>query len=327
MKRILLALPLFLVLSACHITINNDDGTTREVDVQGIAFKVFQQIPQDDYDKHFRDQEIICPDSCTTHFELSFEYSAFNEPGFETLEVDCLPMDGGGWLAVLSQYGCFDYCSYGQGKAYIYKDGVLNEAPDMLPLPLYEGEELAQDFYRRHCDKDKLYVAVAGFETDERGEEITSQETTYKWDGKRFVEVSTEQYKNETTDTVGDTHPAVDAEGVADGDDNEEEEVAPVIRQDPICDMEALYMALCDKDEMYRDYESQVTYAGNSLHGWTFSRMDAYSASLDVSCTPLSKGVFKVVVTVKSIEDGEESSYTEIYWYKDGVLFEYDDDE
>ena len=294
---------------------------------QGIAFVVFQLIPEEDIDVHFHGKDYTCPKDCTRHFGDEVEYNDYGNHGKESFAVDCFPMDGGGWLAVLSWYGCLDYCSYGQGKAYVYKNGVLNEAPDMLPMPLYEGEELAQDFYRRHCDKDKLYVAVAGFETDEWGEEITSQETTYKWDGKRFVELSTEQYKNETVDTVRDTLPADDAEGVAAGDDGEEEKTAPEIGQYPICDMEALYKALCDKDEMYRDYESQVTYAENSLHGWTFSRMDAYSASLDVSCTPFASDVFKVVATVKSIEDGEESSYTEIYWYKDGVLFEYDDDE
>lgn len=301
MKRILLALPLFLVLSACHITINNDDGTTREVDVQGIAFKVFQQIPQDDYDTHFRDQEITCPDNCTTHFELSFEYSPFNEPGFETLQVDCLPMDDGGWLALLTGYGCADYCSYNKGKAYVYKDGVLTEAPDKLPTPLYEGEELAKEVYKRSYYNGKLSVMVVGLETDEWGEPFTSQETTYVWNGHQFEEVDNQVFPF----------------------DAEEEEVAEA----DTCDMEALYEALCNDDERFRDFESTIEYADNALRGTTFSNMDLYYATLNVSCKPLSDGGFRVVVVVNSMEDGEEESYTTTYIYKDGVLYEYDDGE
>jgi hypothetical protein len=93
------------------------------------------------------------------------------------------------------------------------------------------------------------------------------------------------------------------------------------------CNMEALFQAMYDEDEMYREFESQMDYATNSMHGWAFSRVDSYNSSLDVSCTPTAKGVFKVVAVVNSTENGEESSLTETYWYKDGVLYEYDDDE
>ena len=301
MKRFLLALPLFLVLSACHITINNDDGTTREVDVQGIAFKVFQQIPQDDYNTHYRDLDITCPDSCTTHLDLSIDYTIFNEPGFETLMVDCLPMDSGGWLALLTGYGCADYCSYDMGKAYVYKDGVLTEAPGMLPTPLYEGEELAKQFYRRCYSEGKLSVMVVGLETDEWGEAFTSQETTYIWNGHQFEEVDNQVF------------PFGDAE---------EEEVAVA----DTCDMEALYEALCADDERYRDFESTVEYAENALRGTTFSNMDLYYAILNVSCKPLSDGGFRVVAVVNLMEDGEERSYTTTYIYKDGVVTEVEDE-
>ena len=304
MKRIILILPLLLALTACHITINNDDGTTREVDVEGIAFKVFQQIPQDDYDAHYRDHDITCPDSCTTHFELSIDYSEFNEPGDETLDVDCLPMDGGGWLALMTRYGCLDDCCYGPGKAYIYKDGELTEAPEILPTPPYKGEILEDYYYSRYIAGGKLFVDVVGIHFDESSSVFVSQESTYSWDGKRFVELSTEEFEY----------------------DDELEKDLDTLDMIP-CDMEALYEALCADDERFRDFESTVEYGENELHGTTFSSMDAYSASLNVSCTSTTKGVFKVEAVMNSMENGEESTLTEIYWYKDGVLYEYDDDE
>lgn len=93
------------------------------------------------------------------------------------------------------------------------------------------------------------------------------------------------------------------------------------------CDMEALFQAMYDEDDMYRAFEFQMDYATNSMHGWIFSRVDSYSASLDVLCTPTASGVFKVVATMNSMENGEESSLTKNYWYKDGVLYGCDDDE
>ena len=103
---------------------------------------------------------------------------------------------------------------------------------------------------------------------------------------------------------------------------DDKEEVVFEVGVDTICDMEALFKALCDEDVMYRDYESQVTYAENSLHGWTFSRMDAYSSSLDVKCKPLADGSFKVVATVNSIEDGVEDSIILTYIFREGKLNE-----
>lgn len=93
------------------------------------------------------------------------------------------------------------------------------------------------------------------------------------------------------------------------------------------CDMKALFQAMYNEDETYREFESQMDYATNSMHGWAFSRVDSYSSSLDVTCTPMAKGVFKVMAVVNSTENGEESSFTETYLFKDGVLYESDDDE
>lgn len=304
MKRIILALPLLLALTACHITINNDDGTTREVDVESIAFKVFQQIPQDAYDAHYRDHEITCPDSCTTHFELRIDYSDFDETGYETLEVDCLPMDGGGWLAFLTKYGCVDACCYDRGKAYVYKDGELTEVSEILPTPPYEGEILDDSYYSRYIGGGKLFVDVVGLQADESGGVLVSQESTYSWDGKRFVELSTEKFTYD--DEMGEEDP-----GALD--------MIP-------CDMEALYQALCAYDERFRDFEPTVEYGENELHGTTFSTMDAYSASLNVSCKPLSDGSFKVLAVINSMEDGEEDSFTTTYNYKDSVLTELQDE-
>lgn len=303
MKRFILVLPLLLALTACHVTITNSDGTTREVDVEGIAFKVFQQIPQDDYDAHYRDHEITCPDSCTTHFELSIDYSEFNEPGDETLEVDCLPMEGGGWLALMTRYGCLDDCCYGPGKAYIYKDGELTEAPELLPTPPYKGEILEDYYYSRYIAGGKLFVDVVGIHFDESGSVFVSQESTYSWDGKRFVELSTEEINY----------------------DDEVEEDPDALDMIP-CDMETLYKALCADDERFRDFEPTVEYGENELHGTTFSTMDAYSASLNVLCKPLSDGGFKVVATVEEVEDGEEDDFTITYIYKDGVLTEMEEE-
>ena len=303
MKRIILVLPLLLALTACHITINNEDGTTREVDVESIAFKVFQQIPQDDYDAHYRDHEITCPDSCTTHFELNIDYSDYDEPGTESLEVDCLPMEGGGWLALLARYGCLDDCSYGPGKAYVYKDGELTDATELLPTPPYKGEILEDIYYSRYIAGGKLFVDVVGMHFDESGSVYVSQESTYSWDGKRFVELSTEEFTY----------------------DDETEEDLDALDMIP-CDMEALYKALCADDERFRDFETTVEYDENALQGTTFSNMDNYSASLNVSCKPLSDGSFKVLAVIHSMEDGVEDSVTLTYNYKDGVLTEMEEE-
>ena len=212
--------PFFLAaLMALMLALASCDGTVTITSDQGVAFAVFQLIPEGDYDVHFHGKTYTCPDDCTRHFGDEVEYDDYGNHGTESFTVDCFPMDGGGWLAVLSRYGCFDYCSYGRGKAYIYKDGVLNEAPDMLPTPLYKGEELNHDFYQRYCSGKQLIVAVVGLESDKWGEAFTSQETTYKWDGKRFVEVSTEQFENKEEEDDDDAFFADD-----DSDDEDEEE-------------------------------------------------------------------------------------------------------
>ena len=307
MKQILLALPLLLmVLTACNNTPKKEQGKSqldeKPASDKGIAFEVFQKIPKEDYDFHFHDKTYIFPEDCTRHFEDEIEFLD-DYHGFEKIEVDCFPMNDGNWLVVLGSWGCVDYCGYGQGKAYIYKEGVLKEAPEMLPTPLYEGEKLAKDFYQRHCEGEKLIVAIAGLESDDYGEALVAQETVYSWVGNQFVEIATEQFKNGNVGANTDSLP------------------------NDTCDMKALFQAMYDEDETYREFESQMDYATNSMHGWAFSRVDSYSSSLDVSCTPTTKGVFKVVAVVNSTENGEESSLTETYWYKDGVLYEYDDDE
>ena len=291
----------FMLLS-CGGKANKSQLFEKPVSDKGIAFELFQKIPKEDYDFHFHDKTYTCPEACTRHFEDEIEFSD-DYHGFEKIEVDCFPMNDGNWLAVLGSWSCVDYCGYGHGKAYIYKEGVLKEVTEVLPTPLYKGEKLAEDFYQRHCDGEKLIVAIAGLESDEWGEALIAQETVYEWTGNQFVEIATEQFKN--SDVAAHTdNLTIDT-----------------------CDMEALFQAMCDEDDMYRAFEFQMDYATNSMHGWIFSRMDSYSASLDVSCTPKAKGVFKVEAVMNSTENGEESTWTEIYWFKDGVLYEYDDDE
>lgn len=121
--------------------------------------------------------------------------------------------------------------------------------------------------------------------------------------GGKANKVATEQFKNESVSANADS------------------------LTNDTCDMKALFLSMYDEDEMYREFESQMDYATNSMHGWAFSRVDSYNSSLDVTCIPMAKGVFKVVAVVNSTENGEESSFTETYSYKDGVLYEYDDDE
>lgn len=273
-----------------------DESQTVEVTTSGkcIAFEIFQKIPKEDLDYHFRDKVYTCPDDCTRHFGDEVEFND-DVVGTERFDVACFPMDNGGWLAVLSSWGCFDFCSYGQGKAYIYKEGQLKAASDMLPQPPYEGKILEDIFYQRHCSDTVLIVTVAGLETDEWGEALLSQETDYVWNGSRFVELSNQVFPS-----------------INDKEENAEE------RRNDTCDMRALYEALSSDDEMFRDFE--VKYFENGLHGYTFSRMDGYSASLEVSCIPLASGGFKVVALVNSIEDGEESEYSTSYFYKDGIL-------
>lgn len=290
----------FMLLS-CGSKANKSQQDKKPVSDKGIAFELFQKIPKEDYDFHFHDKTYTCPEACTRHFEDEIEFTD-DYHGFEKIEVDCFPMSDGNWLAVLVSWGCVDYCGYGHGKAYIYKEGVLKEAPEMLPTPLYEGERLAEDFYQRYCEGEKLIVDIAGLESDEWGEALIAQETVYEWDGNQFVEIATEKFNNSNIGADTDSL-TIDT-----------------------CDMEALFQAMYDEDDMYRAFEFQMDYATNSMHGWIFSRMDSYSASLDVSCTPMTKGVFKVKAVMNSIEDGEEDSYTNTYIYKDGVLTEVKDE-
>lgn len=206
----LVALSLTMFSCVGNVTISDD----------GIAYAVFQLIPEGDYDVHFRGKTYTCPDDCTRHFGDEIEYDDYGNQGTESFDVDCFPMDSGGWLAVLSRYGCFDYCAYGRGKAYVYKDGVLTEAPDMLPTPLYKGEEPDKIFYQRYCSGTQLIVMISGLETDEWNEPFVSQETTYKWDGSRFVEVSNQLFENEKTDDDDDAFFADD-----DDDDDDADEI------------------------------------------------------------------------------------------------------
>ena len=67
---------------------------------KGIAFEIFQKIPKLDLQECFRGKQYTCPDDCTRHFESDYESDADDIFSY-AFEVNCLPANDGGWVAVL----------------------------------------------------------------------------------------------------------------------------------------------------------------------------------------------------------------------------------
>ena len=186
------------------------------VDDKGIAFEVFERIPKEDLDERFRMLTYTCPDACRRHFGVSEgnDNSAdlyYENGGNRAFSVDCFPMNGGGWLAMLVNEGCFDGCNQ-TVKTYVYKAGVLNFASDVLPRPTMEelvadpflvygiSEEEITDFksewderylYYNRSD-DTLSVSIETLNFDDLW--MTAlREKQYVWDGERFVPIDEEK--------------------------------------------------------------------------------------------------------------------------------------
>lgn len=208
---------LLLIGNGCNgkkknLTVDTSTEETQQVDDKGIAFEVFQRIPKDDLDVVFREKTYTCPEECYRHFGDSEGNDANAElylenGGNRMFTVDCFPLKGGGWLAMLVNEGCFDGCEQNV-KTYVYKDGVLNFAKGMLPMPVMEemvaypfllygiSDEQISDFKSEW--NDRLLYAVMGddtlcvnVETLNYEEQFMSVLSTrmYVWDGEEFVPI------------------------------------------------------------------------------------------------------------------------------------------
>ena len=252
----------------------------------GIAFQVFEKIPKNDLDFKFHDKTYTCPEGCTRTLSL-YEEATFDGLSTDELTVTCFPHDDGGWVAVLCDYGCFDYCSYSLGKAYLYKDGELHEAPEMIPLPPFEGKVLASIFYAHSCDTTGLVAYVLGLESDEFGEALVSQETHYVWNGRRFVL---------------DTELFCDMNALYEALFNDEE--------DPV------------RREYYENWS--FTISENHIHGAMNSlpaEFDAIQGTIEVQCYPLNEGGFRVYLFEETESDSEGvSKHIEAYDFIDNLL-------
>ena len=148
-KTTLLAVALLLLGNGCNGKKKNLTGTisteeTQQIDDKGIAFEVFQRIPKEDLDVLFREKTYTCPDDCYRHFGDSEGNDANAElylenGGNRMFTVDCFPLKGGGWLAMLVNEGCFDGC---EQNVKTYQDSlkylkhILLNFPE-VHLPIY----------------------------------------------------------------------------------------------------------------------------------------------------------------------------------------------
>lgn len=253
----------------------------------GIAFQIFEKIPQDDLDFKFRDKTYTCPEGCDRTLIL-YEETTIDGLSTDELTVTCFPHDDGGWVAVLCDYGCFDYCSYGLGKAYLYKDGELHEAPELIPLPPYKGEVLAPIFYAHYCDSTGLFAFVLGMEYDEFGESLISQETHYAWNGRRFVL---------------DTELFCDMNALYEALFNDEEDQ--------------------ERQDYYQSWSFNISE--NHIHGAMNSlpaEFDAIKGTIEVQCYPLNEGGFRVYLFESTESDSEGVSKSlEAYDFIDNLLY------
>lgn len=208
---------LLLIGNGCNGKKKNLTGTisteeTQQIEDKGIAFEVFQRIPKDDLDEAFREKTYTCPEDCYRHFGNSEGNDADAElylenGGNRLFTVDCFPLKGGGWLTMLVNEGCFDGCEQNV-KTYVYKDGVLNFAKGMLPMPAMEemvaypfllygiSDEQISEFKSEW--NDRLLYAVMGddtlcvnVETLNYEEQFMSVLSTrmYVWNGEGFVPI------------------------------------------------------------------------------------------------------------------------------------------
>lgn len=219
-----MALPLLLwALTACHNTPKQEE--TQPAD-KGIAFEVFQHIPKEELDEKFWTKNYLCPEDCYRHFgddegnDADAELFEYN--GNHSFNVDCFPLNDGGWFALLVNEGCFDGCSQ-TVHAYRYKDGVLSYASNVLPRPTFD-EMIADPFLISGIDESEiddfkaewggryLYYVVGdtltlGIETlnydDMLDEAIVVKR--YVWNGEAFDEIAS---------AISRTYNIIDYEGL-----------------------------------------------------------------------------------------------------------------
>ena len=196
------------------------------VDDKGIAFEIFERIPKGDLEERFQTMTFTCPDSCRRHFGFSEGKDSspelYMEGGNFLFNVDCFPLNNGGWMAMLVNEGCFDGCEQ-TVKTYIYKDDVLTSANGMLPVPTME-EMVAYPFllygisddeingFKSEWDERMLYnvkgdtlmVEAETLNYDEQFMSVLSARM-YVWDGERFVP---------TLNNEARTYPLVDRDGL-----------------------------------------------------------------------------------------------------------------
>ncbi len=192
---------------------------------EGIAFKAYEQIlltKMDEYDEEefvFNDE---CPDDCVLTYT---SYTDDIEGYYEERTVDCLPLPDGDWLAIWTWAGAAEGepTSY-ENNAYFYKDGKLEEAKGLLPVPkditpffkpesLEDHEDLVntlkaaykerpESFLVYHCGTDNQSLRIEFRPTDPYLEQYENHIWTdecwdllkeyndlplYRWDGKKFV--------------------------------------------------------------------------------------------------------------------------------------------
>lgn len=218
MKKALIIMPFIagLLLMACGCDRFKKDTTNSakpqepaQIVDKGIAFEVFERIPKTDLSEFFREKTYTCPDDSRRHFGDSDDNSSnagyYLEGGSNSFSVDCFPMNNGGWLVLLVNEGCFDGCDQTM-KTYLYKDGVLNYAPNMLPRPtmeelvdfpflLYGISDDEIDELKSEWDDRLLYYVIGGdtlqiaVETLNYDEQFISALSSkmYVWDGESFV--------------------------------------------------------------------------------------------------------------------------------------------
>lgn len=174
-------------------------------DDNGIAFKVFENIPKKDLNENFRNNVYRCPENSKRHFSIDNQGTK--------CEVQCFKRDEGGWLAVMVTETCAEDCNQ-EVHLYNYENDLLTFAADLLPHPNdrtlaraalealgdvseedmenMDDEEVeflvsnmvVHELYYFHGDED-LSVIVEGRDTD--GMTIFKlDEELYKWNGKGF---------------------------------------------------------------------------------------------------------------------------------------------
>ena len=199
---------------------------TPRADDKGIAFEIFERIPKEDLEDMFQTMTFTCPDSCRRHFGINegndSSAEQYLDGGNLSFNVDCFPLNNGGWLALLVNESCFDGCKQ-TVKTYIYKDDALNPAAGMLPVPTMEemvaypfllygiGDDEINDFKSEWNDRllygvkgDTLLVNVESLNYDEQFMSVLS-ERKYVWDGEGFVPILNNEER---------TYTLVDSNGV-----------------------------------------------------------------------------------------------------------------